>query len=310
MRVMDRIIERVHERRSRYDHKVVLLSEVKLESWSRLTPVLVGTCSAILMNYSARLLDRPSLISVDGTQETATALARDYLRVKFGGRDDGHHVPSEIRDVPQPFVPYYIPGPCSGFLVYLDLKAAYWTITRRVGWRCVYRPGRYLGKEGSVADFPWPGHRLARNSLVTASAPGVRRILRDGKLTEESFRNPLLNYPLLHVVSDILHAVALDLVEKFRAVYVHTDGYIFASLKDAEDARDFLQAEWGLESFLRAAGPGLVKASGAWQIGREKTETFDVVHVKSDPVVSLREIPYRDWLRRSFAALAIYEEEV
>lgn len=310
MGVLDGIIERVHERHQRYDHKIVTLNEVKLDSWSRLTPVLVGSCSAILLNYSARLMDRPAVIAVDGTHETATALARDYLHVKFGGRMDGHHIPPEIQSVPQPFAPYYLRGPHAGLLVYLDLKSAYWTIVRRVGWRCVYRPGVYLGKEGSVADFPWPNHRLARNALVTSCAPGARRIMKDGKLIEEPFRNPLLNYPLLRVVSDTLHAIAIDLIEKFRAICVHTDGYIFASLKDAEDARDFLMAEWGFESSVRAAGVGTVKAPGAWQIGEEKTEIFDVVRLRSDSVISLREIPYRDWLRRSFASLAIYDEEV
>ncbi|WP_322510714.1 hypothetical protein [Chloroflexus sp.] len=310
MTVIDQIIERVHVRQSRYQHIETDLNRAPLDAFARISPVILGACSAVVVFQNIRLVDRPALIHVNGVSETATSLARDYLRVKFGsGRSDGHHVPLEIRRSPEPFAPFFCPrAVASDQMVYIDLKSAYWTIVRRVGWLCVYRPGRYLGKDGSVADFPWPNHRLARNTLVTASAPGVRRILEGKKVKEEKFHNPLLNFPLLHVVSDVLHAVAADMI-RLGAVHVHTDGYIFTSVEQAREAMRFLEAEWALRASVRLAGPGIVKAPGAWKIGVETTDTFHVVSVYSEGVSNVREVRDIPWLRRTFRDLAKYDSE-
>jgi len=58
---------------------------------------------------------------------------------------------------------------------------------------------------------------------------------------------------------------------------------------------------------VRCAGPGAVKAPGAWRIGKEESGTFAAVRMESEMRLSLREVPYADWLKKSFRR---FSEEV
>lgn len=298
--VLDRIIERVHDRQRRLQHTWTTQVAEIAERLSWREPVLLGLCSAVAAESGWRIADPSTAISIDSTRETATALARDYLKVKFP-RGARPWKGNELRELPQPFAPYFARPVGAEMLVYVDLKAAYWSITRAAGWDAVYIPGRSLGKRGDISDFPWPHHRLARNALVTVGFPTPKRVLHAGRLEEHPSFNPLLNLQLAWLVSDVLHALAGEAIRE-GAVCVHTDGYIFTALEDAE--RFMLRVrEWGLQASIRCAGPGVVKAPGAWRIGVEESGTFRTVRLEGEERNAVREIPYARWLKRSFAHL-------
>jgi hypothetical protein len=122
--------------------------------------------------------------------------------------------------------PYYaVVGRYPG-MAYVDLRAAYYVLYTR-WWGLEYWPLRYLTAPRTVIrwDEELSGNKLARNALY-----GLLRGTRKVAYTKAGvFSHPAHQYVYPQValaVLHTLHAIAHEVVGRWGAIYVHTDGYI------------------------------------------------------------------------------------
>jgi hypothetical protein len=229
--------------------------------------MILGGYSILAETSHRRWLLEPNLVQVGPYRESPGTVARDYLRLHYRRWNPERWAVRFTRrwSPPQPFHPT-MARPCDFAAgVYLDVRSCWWTLLRRFGWGVAYNPGRYLGYAPPV-EWPFDNHKIARNSLVSSARPVVllKWTPEAGYHRVERW-NAFLNIPLLHLVCDTMHLLALVAMSA-GAVYVHTDGYIAPNERTAERIRSAL-TDLGFEVRAKAAGPGWVRAVGAYRVG-------------------------------------------
>lgn len=256
-------------------------------------------------SYSSRLTRQTWLLetkAVDGGWGFTSPfhLAMAYLHHKYPHRKAGRLKSAQYADV----VAVRRSAPLFAKPVrwiegaYLDLKSAYWSIIQTVGWDVDYYPSKWLMKKSSNVDFPYPQHKLARNSLVSIGLPTQLVVWTGDKIEMVKRPNQWINVMLWSLVQDVLHGVAHDMVERAGAYYVHTDGYI-VGLDDLPKAMQVF-ADWGLPMSIKAQGEMRVSGVGAYAVG-ESIGRAKVVGEK--PFSNLRP-HHKDWLRKRIAYFA------
>lgn len=218
-------------------------------------------------------------VQVDGVWESPGSVARDYLRVRWPQWDPERWALRWPRRwaPPVPYAPMYARPTTSDEMVYVDVRRLWWTLLERFGWSLTYSPGRYLGYGEPPDDYPWPQHKLARNSLVTGGFP--LRLLRVHPRYGERLihrANRHLNIPMTHWISDVMHLLARWAVDA-GAVYVHTDGYVAPSRHVAERLVRII-GDCGLQAEVRAQGWGWVRAIGAYRVGQLESSVLAGEH--------------------------------
>jgi len=298
--ILDKIITRVYDRRARCPtHEV---SELPMDVKE---PTIFGTYSVFRMTSGNRYIDRKQSIQIDGVKETPPALSRDYLYATYGhgqlARADQH----KIIDGNKKTAPYWtIPCEFSDGL-YVDIKSAYWSIMNCAGWDVDYNPPNWIGDGQPPRDFPWPDHKIARNSLVSAGASAPMVITHpDNTRTPLTSRNGLKNSQLICLISDVFHSIANFAVGQ-GAVYVNADGYILTDERAADNVMNEIR-EWGLESSVRRRGAGRVYAVGVYQVGTYKSKvlSYRQQYVGCPPLCNIYAPDYARWLKQSFSKLA------
>lgn len=128
--------------------------------------------------------------------------------------------------------PMLFTGKYQGDGVYIDLKAAYWQLYRRLWLNVLHPCGIPMNPLGlmEIAER-LKDNKQARNAIVgitrSRSAVGFR-----GKETIRlKTKNPFLSPPLWATIMDILQAIAW-MAKESGAVYICTDGYLFPSYAD------------------------------------------------------------------------------
>lgn len=207
---------------------------------------------------------------------TPTQIAREYINYKADKlplRARMHQITACTE--PKRYPPLYS-GIAEGDLVYVDMKAAYWTILQVIGWDVQYMPNKYIGRRMGVSDFPYPDWKMARNCLVTVGRPATIRTfdIDRKKFDVTTVGSRYTNNLLWAAVMDILNGIARDAV-RLGAYYVYTDGYIFRE-RDFERAKVGLDA-WGLTFEVRHRGHGFVSAPGCYSVGDHTTRVVDRV---------------------------------
>lgn len=289
------LVNRTAERYERYRLRPV----DQFPSLTQLTEnVVIGSFSWLGMSTHTRWIQAATAIPLGGMLATPGDIARDYLRIKFPKRSrvttDQYHRIMVHRHHPLYAHPVELDD-----AVYIDLKAAYWSIMRVVGWNVDYNPGRWLGQGESLADFPYAGHKLARNCLATAGLIGSGKmwIGAESRLITTKRYNALANYSLWSLLHDVLNSIAADVVSA-GAVYVHTDGYIVAANK-ADAVMDAI-AQWNLTAGIKYTGPAKVFTAGTYSIG-SRPSGRKVYATRATRAIALH--VNRNWLRRKFTAL-------
>jgi hypothetical protein len=265
---------------------------------------MLGAFSYALQTSRKRLLRSDVLISVDGTQDTPPALARDYLTLKYGkaGRVTWPQV-KRLKETARP-LPLFIKPTTFDEGYYIDVRAAYWQIMQIVGWQVDYYPGRWLMRGPGVRDFPYREdkrpQKMARNCLVSAGQKGgLLRWMAGPKTTQEvNAGNRLINGQLVGLVHDVLHAIAVQ-AQRAGVVYVATDGYVAPTMRIAQRVGRILE-DWGLEARLKGAGGGGVYGAGAYTVGRLRSRAPR----SGQPVANLEPGEYDRWLQPRFEALS------
>jgi hypothetical protein len=289
--VMGRIVERVHERQRKWKVRVVKSMNLRQLAEEDPVGVICGSRSALQQGLGVRVMVEDALVRVDGTREVVTALARDWLSVEYPKFNPEKLSMRWSRPwaVPEPYAPMFA-KPCTfrhGYLV--DVRALWWCILLRFGWGVRYCPGRYVGLDRPPVTWPWPEHKVGRNSLVTAGFPAeLVRLKPGGEMQRISAVNPRLNIPLANLVHDVMHLLASYAVE-LGAVHYHTDGAIFTEEASARRWMDRVE-ELGFEARVKSQGWGWVKGVGCYRVGdrRTKTEVWD------SPCANVEQLPEQD----------------
>jgi hypothetical protein len=159
--------------------------------------------------------------------------------------------------------------------VYIDLRAAYWTISRIVGWDCDVMPGQWFSAGRDNADFPFQHVKPARLAVVQSAVTSPATIWTGERIVIRKLNNPHANYVLWGVIQDVLHSVAHEMIRLCDARFVHTDGYIVPA-QFADLALGVLE-RWGLPATLKRSGPATIRTVNAYRIGTYKTGNYDAV---------------------------------
>lgn len=258
------------------------------------SPLFVGSFSWSCQSEKWRIIQEKAAISTPAGWATPAELARNYLNIKYPKRrrvttDQYHEV---MRHRSQPLLAK--PG-TYGDCVYLDLKSAYWSILKVIGWDVDYFPGKWLGVKSDVSDFPFQEYKLSRNSLVSVGVKGSGNFWTGEKLVSIRKGNPLINMVLWSAVQDVLNGIADDM-ERVGALYINTDGYIFRR-EDSEKAYNVAQ-EWGLILTEKEQGAADVIAAGTYSIGMKPNRRTQMM--KPTPYRNINPV-HPDWLKKRFS---------
>lgn len=168
--------------------------------------------------------------------------------------------------------PLYFDFPLQGEdLTYVDLTRAYWSIYTRATLDVAYdgiNPPR-LGRTRFLDPDDFQDERLFRNALLGSLRRKWRRGLDHGQPFRELVPPRDQRPNLWGLVMDCLELAAWEM-RKFGAVYVHTDGYVFAHRDIALAAQERLMERFGLDSRLVVNGRGIVTGLGRWEIADVK----------------------------------------
>lgn len=287
--------ERIREKSEAYDFTDIVSAFPPLQLFGR-DGVWVGTHSRTVPSKKWRLFHAASILAEGAAQATPPQLTRAYLDIRF---------PKQLRAKksqldfwkPRRSQPMYTEvGKYNREMVYLDLKSAYWSIVKVIGWDVDYLPGMLVRRKG-CDDFPFAANRLARNSLVSMGLPSHGFLYKDGRMIAVPHAWKV-NIGLWTAVQDILHGIADEMIKRAGAVYVNTDGYIIPAENEAIGRE--IGAEWGLAMGEKNRGRATIYGVGAYSIGGkicERTRRFST----STQAVYPR---HRDSLKRYFKMLA------
>lgn len=181
---------------------------------------------------------------------------------------------------------------------YIDIRSAFFSIVKMVGWNINYMPGQWINPGRAPIDFPYPEIKGARNYLVSIALPAVVSIWNGYSMVYKNGHNAHINRGLWRCVMDILHSIASYAVY-LGAVYVHTDGYILPSEMAPLLSKKI--EEFGLESRVLAQGETLVIGFGNYMVGDKKTKSFDPSTVQED--FKYIEPTPADWLQRNLSVI-------
>lgn len=268
-----------HERQSKWEYRIVTEFPKLTETHE---PVTLGTFSWNLMKSKVRLIDARNVVDIGFGVQTPPEIARDYISVVFPKRLRAYS--DQIQAFTNPSrtaVLYAHPGRVLKG-VYIDISAAYWSITRIVGYNLEYfPPDKWLGQGRHVEDFPLAYHKVARSSIVSQGL--IRPLLMwDGyKLIEpRKVGGKSVNQALWACVQDVLHSIAKELLDKCELKYAHTDGFIVPS-HQYEQAQEIISS-YGLnakvkvdQSGNRASGLSYIMGVGRYIVGDVRTRNTD-----------------------------------
>jgi len=211
-----------------------------------------------------RMILEPHAYNYGGGWCTPSDVARDYLSIKYPDRRlRCTTLQYKACCVNPPSSPLYAKPQADFEGVYIDIKGAYWQIIKAFGWDVDYCPSRYIGVNSSMADFPFPENKLARNCMVSIGLPGSITIWTGRRLVVQKKKNKFINLILWKAVQDVLHGIALDAVSA-GALYVYTDGFIVSSEK-ASAVMGAIEA-WGMETHIKYQGLTTIRGCGDYTI--------------------------------------------
>lgn len=260
-------------------------------------PCYVGSFSISSPATKQRWILEENSIPFAGTHVTPADLARLYIGVKY--KDVKRRIcTAQWKN----FYETYRQMPLSAFPVYLDeayyidIRSAYWSILKAVGWNVQYTPGKVLSIKDPITcyDFPFGHVKMARNCLVSIGAEKSRMIKfwTGEKLEYRRGGNNFINRMLWCLVSDILNGIAADALDS-GAVYVYTDGFIVPASR-AQAVMGAVE-NWGLPVSVKSIGPCDITGPGSYSFEggittkKYKKQRQHELH-KVTPV-------YREWLR-------------
>jgi hypothetical protein len=217
-----------------------------------------------------RWLNSHAVVNIGLGTQSRTEVGRDYIVAKYKLPLRARGSQAEMIKLYRKLPTYANPGEYDD-MVYVDIKSAFWSIIRAVGWNVDYNPGLWVGKKSENADFPLADDKVARSSLVTLGILTDVTCHQNGSFFTERLGGIYTNYGLWALVTDVLQGVASDMLQ-LNPVYVNTDGYIIKR-KYTDIALEII-SQWGLSASVKNEGETTVKGVGVYRIGSKETKNF------------------------------------
>lgn len=311
--VFGQLRERSVKRATDYDVRVVNDFSDMYRVW--LEPTILGSYTHTYLGRSdrreIRLETQNGICAVDmgdGVWDSPTTLSRDYIKETFPRYRNKCNKKNGQADLLRGArMPQYA-HPCTfeqGY--YVDIKSAWWAAQLRIGWNVDYWPGRFLFPGLSPFDFPFheSRYKVARSALVTIARDchlnifhpalpptehtatflqGKKPPLEMSRKGGSQFRfNAILNWNIYAIIADVLQSIAHEARQRLgdRLIYWNTDGAIVTDAA-ARDGLIELIADWGFQSSIKGAGPGLVRGSGTYIVGEMWSDRLIVRPNESD----------------------------
>lgn len=202
-------------------------------------------------------------------------------------------------------VPLYYEGPSVGEYTYIDLKAAYWQIYRRLWLDVAYPCGFYGQYPLDIVAANLKEWKAARNALIglirSRTVVGVKGTRRYVLSTQNRFLSPCLWATVMALLNWIAFAAL-----QHGAIYINTDGYIFPT-----------QHLWQLDSFMnflidldinfeiRTTGEGEIVSWNNYQIGSFRTKSNELGLITKSKEFSNVRGTARNWAKYWLALGAI-----
>lgn len=270
MSTLDKMAQAYHKRVDKYTIRYETGSAFQKIDPKNLQPkerVIMGTYSRTWTKAMVREMLFSKTVDLGYGRCTLTDVARDYLVAKYPKRRILREQGKLLKQYPPPFYtkPGYFPA-----MAHIDIRAAYWTIMRIVGWDVDYWPTRWLAVGETMEDFPLPDNKTARNALHGVSLPNQIQIMTSHGLSHFWAYNKFLNLQVHTVISNVLHELARFAVAECECVYVNTDGYIVPQNK-ASDLMNEIN-RWGLSWKYEHAGNAVVLSSGIYRIADHRSK--------------------------------------
>lgn len=264
---------------------------------------LLGAFSFSLPQSRRRII-KDTIKLEEGTRETPSAIARDYLRLIYKTGPRGTKRQLAAVDMLPPVPNVALPQKFAWGL-YIDIHSCYWSIMNVAGWDVDYYPGMWLSPGRAPSDFPFPDHKIGRNCLVSAGITrGIPRYMPK-KLPGDPFDeiqpgNKLSNTQLPRLIHDILNSIAGEAM-KAGAVYCNNDGFIAPTPGIAARVIKIIQ-DWGLTATVKGEGSGQIRSSGAYRVGNVESLPFRM-RDDDQPIMNVYPPSYSRWLKQQFTSL-------
>lgn len=129
--------------------------------------------------------------------------------------------------------PMFCIEPFEGYATYIDLKAAYWQIYRKLCLDCIFP-----NVQGKLSLLPVAnalyGWKLARNSVIGVTSNRRALACKDGQTISITTRNRYLSPHLWATIQAILNELAY-LALQHKAFYCLSDGWFFPMGEDVDN---------------------------------------------------------------------------
>lgn len=229
---------------------------------------LIGYYSATLPSKK-KIIPRHHVKFVDDVADTETAFTRGFMKQfpkrKIRGEEFWNY---KVARPPMYVKPAHIEDG-----VYIDIRRAYPSIYKYLGWNTDYLRGKYWGV-GEPLIYPFPMEWKAGRSYVVSGSRHMQfgRYVDRGRVVTKKYYSQFSNPPLVAGVYDVLSMIARFAQYSLNAFYWNVDGGIFHS-KAKDIFLPFLESI-GLEGSVKFEGPATILSSGYWRVGDHKTKNY------------------------------------
>lgn len=189
--------------------------------------------------------------------------------------------------------------------VYIDLKCAFPSIYKSIGWNTDYIRGQYWGV-GDPLIYPFPMEWKAGRSYVVTGARHIQhgRYISKGIVKTKPYLSQFSNPPLVAGVYDVLGCIARFAEYAMQGLYWNVDGGIMP-LKALDIFIPFVES-LGLKAAIKYTGRAVVLSSGYWSIGSHETKRMEAgkssrIH-KGDYIGIDKE--QAEWIYKNFKKIA------
>lgn len=262
---------------------------------------MMGYYSVTIPQVKMKLVPYQYLKEYRGMHETETGFTRQYMRTlpKRKIRKEEYYQYRVTRP------PLYVRPAIVKDAIYVDLKAAYPSIYKKLGWITDYVRMKYWGV-GDPLHYPYPMTWKAGRSFIVSGARHVQygRHIYNGRIEVKKYMSPFSNPPLVSGVYDVLSMIARFAEYSLHACYWNVDGGIMHR-KAADIFLPFIESI-GLQASIKYEGKAVVMSSGYWKVGAHETKNYEAS--KPSKISSGDYIPVTkdeaEWIYKNFRSIA------
>lgn len=230
---------------------------------------------SLLGYYSVTLPNKKRIVPIAHTREwegeinTETSFTRQFMKTLPRRRVRREEFYNYLSTRPPVFLK---PGIIED-AVYIDIRTAYPSIYKNIGWMTDYVRGKYWGS-GETLNYPYPMTWKAGRSYVISGSRHNQfgRYIYNGQVKTKKYFSPYSNPPLVAGVYDVLSCCARFSQYALQAKYWNVDGGIMPE-KATDIFLSFLQSI-GLEGRIKYRGYAVIMSTGYWKVGDKETINF------------------------------------